>query len=225
MANLAWAVSGQGRALQAVMEACGNGILKSSVKLVIVDRPSPIEAVADAVGIKCARILPEKGKADDFQKRVREALLSHEVDWLGMTFNRILAPSVLDALAGRVFNLHLAILPAFRGLSPIRQALDAGVRIAGATVHVADPGVDTGPILAQAACPVLDGDTEATLGRRLFEAALPIVLQVVRSIERNDLRLEGANPIWLQQQARFVGAYPHPEEDLISFSAQFCKKL
>jgi phosphoribosylglycinamide formyltransferase-1 len=84
-------------------------------------------------------------------------------------FMRILTPTFLEAYPGRVLNIHPALLPSFPGLHAQRQALQYGVKISGCTVHIADQGVDTGPILLQRAVKVQDGDTEDTLSARILE--------------------------------------------------------
>jgi len=84
-------------------------------------------------------------------------------------FMRILSPEILKEYTGRVLNIHPALLPSFPGLHAQRQALQYGVKISGCTVHIADEGVDTGPILLQRAVEVLEGDTEETLSARILE--------------------------------------------------------
>jgi phosphoribosylglycinamide formyltransferase-1 len=81
---------------------------------------------------------------------------------------RIITPVMLRAFPDRILNIHPALLPAFPGMHAVRQALAAGVRVSGCTVHIVDEGTDTGPILVQAAVPVLDGDTEEMLAARIL---------------------------------------------------------
>jgi phosphoribosylglycinamide formyltransferase-1 len=90
-----------------------------------------------------------------------------------------------------VLNVHPALLPAFPGLHAQAQALAAGVKVAGCTVHFVDEGTDTGPVIAQAAVPVLDGDTEETLGARILEQEHRIYPQAVQWIAEGRLSLEG----------------------------------
>jgi phosphoribosylglycinamide formyltransferase-1 len=81
---------------------------------------------------------------------------------------RLLTPELLRAFENRILNIHPSLLPAFPGMHAVRQALAAGVRVSGCTVHIVDQGTDTGPILVQGAVPVLDGDTEETLAARIL---------------------------------------------------------
>ncbi len=82
---------------------------------------------------------------------------------------RLLSPGFIQAFAGRILNIHPSLLPSFPGLHAQKQALDHGVKIAGCTVHWVDEGLDSGPIIAQAAVPVLPGDTEETLSARILK--------------------------------------------------------
>jgi phosphoribosylglycinamide formyltransferase-1 len=90
-----------------------------------------------------------------------------------------------------VVNLHPALLPSFPGLHAVKQALDAGVKVTGCTVHFVDEGTDTGPIIAQASVPVLPGDDEAALSARIQVQEHRLFPLVVRALARGDVRLEG----------------------------------
>jgi phosphoribosylglycinamide formyltransferase-1 len=208
-----------------VIEAHEEQLLASRVAFVLTDRPSEIEAFVEERAIPHQRIAPgDCGSAAGYQAALKEALASASIDWLGMTFNRLLYPSVIGVTEGRVFNLHMSLLPAFPGFFPIKRALEAGVAVAGATVHLVDEGMDTGPILAQVTCPVLEADTEASLGVRLFRAILPSVLQVVRHAERAELivRDEG-----LLHRASGLGKALEltVDGDIDAFCAAFCSRM
>jgi phosphoribosylglycinamide formyltransferase-1 len=104
---------------------------------------------------------------------------------------RLMTPAFLARFPGRVLNIHPALLPAFPGLHAVRQALAAGVKVAGCTVHFVDEGTDTGPIIAQACVPVLEGDDEATLGARIHAEEHRLYPRVVAAIARGHVTLEG----------------------------------
>jgi phosphoribosylglycinamide formyltransferase-1 len=106
-------------------------------------------------------------------------------------FMRLLGPRFLSAFPRRVLNVHPALLPAFPGLHAARQALAAGVKLSGCTVHLVDEGVDTGPIVAQAAVPVLDSDDEDSLQARIQEEEHRLYPEVVRALCEGRLRVEG----------------------------------
>ena len=114
---------------------------------------------------------------------------------------RLLTPELLRAFPRRVINIHPALLPAFPGLHPQRQALDQGVKFSGCTVHFVDDGTDSGPIIAQAVVPVLDGDDEETLGQRILAEEHRLLPAVVRAIAEGRVTLEG-------RRVRVAGARP-----------------
>jgi phosphoribosylglycinamide formyltransferase-1 len=104
---------------------------------------------------------------------------------------RVLSPEFVRRYRMRVLNVHPALLPAFPGLHAQRQALERGVRVAGATVHFVDEGVDTGPIVLQAAVPVRDGDTEETLSARILVEEHRLYPEAVRLFAEGRLEVTG----------------------------------
>jgi phosphoribosylglycinamide formyltransferase-1 len=121
-----------------------------------------------------------------------EVLEEHDVEVVALAgFMRILHDDFLTHFAGRVVNIHPALLPSFPGLHGPRQAVEYGVKWSGATVHFVDAGVDTGPIILQAAVPVMDGDTEETLAERILEQEHRIYSEALQLISKGSLRVEG----------------------------------
>ena len=115
-------------------------------------------------------VVPHQATADraSYDAELVAALAPHQPDIICLAgFMRLLGVGFLRAFPSGVLNIHPALLPSFPGLHAVRQALEHGVKVSGCTVHLVDEGTDTGPIIAQAAVPVLDGDTEATLGARI----------------------------------------------------------
>ena len=224
--RIAWAVSGQGRALHAVLEAMDAGLLPVAIVAVVIDRPSPISAIAAARGLPCRLIEPDGRR---YHPELVTLLAQERADWLGLTFNRLLSDAVIRQLDGRIFNLHMSLLPMFPGFGAIGQSLASGMRLTAATVHLVDGTTDQGPILAQSAVPVARRDTPATLGRRLFEAALPLLLQVVRSIGEGELCFDPSSGLtW--PRADTAPTWPTPifplvDEDLLRFASEYCQRL
>lgn len=163
-------VSGSGTNLQAVLDAAASGALPVEIAGVGSDVPGAqgLER-ARAHGIPTFTVEPgEFASRADWDAALADAVAAHRPDWVVCSgFMRILGEPMLDRFAGRILNTHPALLPAFPGAHGVRDALAYGVKVAGCTVHLVDAGVDTGPILAQAAVPVLDADTEATLHERI----------------------------------------------------------
>jgi len=202
--KLAWAVSGKGRVARAVMEAHLAGLLKSKLDLVVFDRAddtAPMIEYCAGKQIDFRVIAPR-----DLENELLEMQKARRLDCMGLTFNRLIPPSVIDAFNGRIFNLHFALLPMFPGFGATRKALESGVPYAGVTVHLVDAGIDTGPIIAQRKVAIVASDDEVTLGRRQFEAAVPLVLQTVRLMENNG-------------EPRFS----EPDADLAQFAGDFCR--
>ncbi|GIQ66470.1 phosphoribosylglycinamide formyltransferase [Paenibacillus cisolokensis] len=106
-------------------------------------------------------------------------------------YMRIITPVLVEPYYGRMINIHPSLLPAFPGIGGIRQALEYGVKITGVTVHFVDGGMDTGPIIAQRAVEVLDGDTEETLAERIHKAERELLPHVVQFIAEGRVELNG----------------------------------
>jgi len=204
--KLAWAISGKGMSARAVMEAHLAGLLGSKLDLVVFDRTGPTGSMMEyCVGKQIDfRVIPPA----DLEDELLETQRLRRFDAMGLTFNRLIPRSVLDSFNGRIFNLHLSLLPMFPGFGATRKALESGLDHTGVTVHLIDSGIDTGPIVAQRKVPIQASDTEATLGRRQFEAAVPLLLQTVRVMEH------GKPPRFDQCDA-----------DLVRFAADWCLNI
>jgi phosphoribosylglycinamide formyltransferase 1 len=204
--KLAWAVSGRGMAARAVMEAHLAGLLQSKLDLVIFDRTG----ATDSMVSYCAKQWIDFRVIDpaDLEAGLLEAQRASRLDCMGLTFNRLIPESVINSFNDRIFNLHLSLLPMFPGFGATRKALESGLPNTGVTVHMVDAGIDTGPIIAQQNVPIHATDNEATLGRRQFEAAIPLVLQTVRLMEN-------------RKQTRFELC----DADLVRFAADFCLRV
>ena len=153
--------SGSGTILEAIVAA------QLPVVVVVVDRPCRATDVAAAAGLP-HELVPRRPDRIEFTHQVVEALLRHRVEVVAMAgFMTILEKPMFDAFEGRVLNTHPALLPAFRGAHAVEEALAAGVKVTGCTIHVATLEVDSGPILAQEAVPVLPEDTVDSLHERI----------------------------------------------------------
>jgi phosphoribosylglycinamide formyltransferase-1 len=181
--------SGNGSNLGALLaHAAEPGALFTvSVVIVNVDGAGAIARAASA-GVP---VIVEPHRAHTSRQAFDAALLghvqAHAVDLVVLAgFMRVLTSTFLDAFPHRVMNVHPALLPAFPGLHGARQALEGGARVAGCTVHLVDAGVDTGPILAQAAVPILDDDDEHALVERIQRAEHRLLPRVVDAVARGD---------------------------------------
>lgn len=164
-------VSGTGTNLGAILDAVASGRLDARVRLVISNKPGVL-ALDRAAGHGVPSVVISHRAHDTreaFDAAVVAALRAAGVTTVVLAgFMRVVTPVLLGAFPDAVINVHPALLPAFPGIDAQAQALAYGVRITGCTVHLVDAGVDTGPILAQAAVPVADGDDRDTLARRIL---------------------------------------------------------
>lgn len=181
-----WAVlvGGRGSNLAALLRA---GI---DVGLVVSHRAGVGALEVARAGAVPATVLEPKAFVDRaaYDRALLRVLEASGVDGVVLAgFLRILGPEVVDAYAGRLLNVHPSLLPAFPGLHAPRQALAAGVRVTGTTVHFVDRGMDTGPIIAQVPVPVWPEDTEATLTARIQAVEHRLLPRVVRLVEAGEV--------------------------------------
>ena len=187
MLNLAVFGSGSGSNYQAIAEAISAGRLDARIACVISDvKEAYILERARKLGhpaiyLDCA---PFKTKLDgEAEQRAIELIKQHGGNFIALAgFMRIIKPGLLNAFAGRIINIHPSLLPNFPGLEAGRQALEAGVKETGCTVHFVDGGIDTGPIIVQRKVPVLPGDTVEALMNRIHaqeHIAYPEALQKI----------------------------------------------
>jgi len=179
--------SGKGSNFSAILDAIKGQKLNADVRLVASDHAQAgILDLARGAGIETYVIDEPVFKtrlSEDVEHSLVRKLQITGVDLVVLAgYMRVVKAPLLDAFPGRIINIHPSLLPAFRGLAAWKQALEAGVPEAGCTVHLVDSGVDTGKILAQAAVPVLPGDSDESLHARIQKAEhalYPAVLQTL----------------------------------------------
>jgi phosphoribosylglycinamide formyltransferase-1 len=187
-------VSGRGTNLQALIDAARAPDYPARIAVVISNRgQAPALERARAAGIPTVfldpRAYPDRAM---FDAAVLEVLEAHGVGLVCLAgYMRIFSEGFVEALRGRLLNIHPTLLPAFPGLRPHEQALKHGVKLSGATVHFVDEGVDNGPIVAQAGVPVLDDDTEETLAARILVEEHRLYPEVVRWFAEGRLTIVG----------------------------------
>jgi formyltetrahydrofolate-dependent phosphoribosylglycinamide formyltransferase len=183
-ARIAVLASGSGTLLHAILQEA------LPLALVAADRPCRALGIAEEHGVSTELVERTEWGADfdrsAYGDRLVKVLQAHRVDLVVMAGFGTVVPRLTDAFPGRVLNTHPALLPAFKGWHAVRDALEAGVKVTGVTVHIATGEVDAGPILAQEAVPVLPGDTEAVLHERIKQVERRLYPATVRSfIEEN----------------------------------------
>ena len=175
--------SGRGSNLQAILDAIAAGRCPARVGVVVSDRASAraLDRAHEA-GIEAVHVDPQAyPDRAAFDAAVAAALVKHGVELVCLAgYMRLLSPPFVAAYAGRILNVHPSLLPAFPGLHAQRQALAHGAKVSGATIHLVDDGLDTGPIVLQAAVPVREGDTEARLSARILKAEHRLYPEAIR---------------------------------------------
>lgn len=211
MVKIGVLASGRGSNFQAIIDSIEAGKLKAVIKILIVDK-------ADAYAIERAKkhsiefmyIDPSKfSTKDDFFSEIANNLKKRDVELVLLAgFMRIVRKPLLEAFPNRIMNIHPALLPSFPGLHGQKDAVDYGVRISGCTVHFVDEGVDTGPIIIQAAVPVSPDDTEEALSKRILALEHKIYPEAVRLYSEGRLKIEG-------RKVKILG-YKLPESFIIN---------
>ena len=163
-------ISGRGSNFEAIANAIARKKLDAEIAIVISNRANaPGLEIARQRGIPLRVIASAGVEREAYDKLLIDELETHQVDLVCLAgFMRLLSASVIRAFPNRVLNIHPSLLPAFSGLDAQRQALEYGVKIAGCTVHFVDEFLDSGPIILQAAVPVMEGDTLETLSARIL---------------------------------------------------------
>jgi phosphoribosylglycinamide formyltransferase 1 len=193
-------ISGRGSNLQALIDRFGPQVADSPVKIALVlsNRPDAqgLERAAKA-GIK-TEIVDHKAFATraDFDVAMDREIRAAGAELVALAgFMRLLTPEFVTTWKDRLINIHPALLPAFPGLDTHRRALEAGVKLHGCTVHFVRHETDTGPIITQAAVPVLPGDDEATLAARVLRAEHRIYPLALRLVAEGKVRVEGERAV------------------------------
>ena len=210
-ARLGVLASGSGSNLQAMLDACQSGALAAEVAVVIsnvafarcLDR-------AKAAGVP-AVLLPHRAfsSREAYDTALVAELRARRVETVCLAgFMRLVTSVLLRAFPDRVLNIHPALLPSFPGMHAARQALEAGVRLTGCTVHFVDEGTDTGPTILQVAVPVLDGDTEETLQARISAEEHRAYVRALQLLVSGQLELRpaAAEAAGARRRVRWLGA-------------------
>ena len=193
MKRLGILISGRGSNFQAISDSILSGRLDAEIAVVISNRES-------AAGLQIARerglnavCLPSKGLDRTIYDRLLiEELRRNAVDLVCLAgYLRLLSAEFIQAFPQRILNIHPSLLPAFPGLDAQHQALAHGVKIAGCTVHFVDEQLDSGPILLQAAIPVLDDDTDESLSERILKEEHRIYSEAIRLVLSGEYRVAG----------------------------------
>lgn len=226
-ARLAFFISGNGYAFRAVALAIEKGLIHAEIALVVCDRPSGLEDWCHRRNLNIRSIYRSSfDDASAFSSALAYNLNAARIDWLFLNFNYLVSKKIIGACDRKVINLHMSLLPDFKGFGAVKKTLQSKVARAGVTMHWAIEEADSGPNIAQSVVPVLKSDTEETLGKRLFKSAVPLQLLVARWASMGEIdpqRPAEATPVFDCKGPEGVPA--GIDADLLEFSQTYLENL
>ncbi len=212
MLKLAVLASGRGSNFQAIIDAVKGGYLNAEIRLLVTDNPGAhaLQRARDN-GIRRLVMDPSEYPSRDlYYASMAEELKGEGIELVVLAgFMRVVKRPLIEAFPMRIMNIHPALLPSFPGLHGQRQALRHGVKLSGCTVHFVDEGMDTGPIIVQAAVPVYHDDTEESLSARILRYEHRIFPYAIRLFAEGRLEVKG-RIVKIRGQARDEGGIVNP---------------
>ncbi len=190
--NIAVFASGRGTNFGAIIRAVKKGTIKASLSLLICDNPKAgVIGRAKRAGIKIALIKREDcTNKEDFENKITARLEENKIDLIVLAgFMRLLTPEFVGKYAGRILNIHPALLPIFKGTEAIKDAFDYGVKVTGVTVHFVDEKMDHGPIILQRAVQIQEDDTLESLERKMHKIEHRLYPEAIRLYVEGKLKL------------------------------------
>jgi phosphoribosylglycinamide formyltransferase-1 len=203
--------SGRGSNFQAIIDSIESGFLSAEIRVLITDNPAAFAIErAKRRGIEYLVMEPRQFSTRDlYFDALTQELRKRGVRLIVLAgFMRIVGKALIDAFPNSIMNIHPALLPAFPGLHGQKQAIDYGVKISGCTVHFVDGGMDTGPVIIQAAVPVMDDDTEDSLSERILAFEHKIFPEAIKLFSEGRLEIVG-------RRVRITNAH-RGEKDLVN---------
>lgn len=198
MLTLGILASGSGSNFQSIIDNIESGYLDAKIAVLVTDKPKAF-AVERAKKHKIERLVIKPKDFKDrasYNKKIADELKKRGVELVILAgFMRVVDKALIDHYPNRIMNIHPALLPAFPGLHGQKQAADYGVKISGCTVHFVDEGMDTGPIIVQAAVPAYHDDTEESLGKRILKQEHRIFPYAIKLYSEGKLKIEGRKVI------------------------------
>ncbi|MBL5766777.1 phosphoribosylglycinamide formyltransferase [Heyndrickxia sporothermodurans] len=193
MKKIAIFASGNGSNYQAIVDAVKNGALDASIELLVCDKPNAFvieRAKKESTPIFAFEPKTYETKAA-FEKEIVLELQKREIELIVLAgYMRLIGPTLLQAFSKRIINIHPSLLPSFPGKNAIGQALQAGVKVTGVTVHFVDEGMDTGPIIAQESLKVEESDTEQSLAEKVHKIEHRLYPEMIQLLFQKSFLLE-----------------------------------
>lgn len=192
--NIAILCSGSGTNLQAIIDKVKDGYIPAAIALVVSDNKDAFSlSRAKAAGIETLKLNPKDFKTrEDFDREIVKNLKRKKVELVVLAgFMRLMTAYFIKEYRNRIMNIHPALLPAFKGTHGIKDALDYGVKVTGATVHFVDEKLDNGPIILQKAVEIREGDSEEALLERIHKEEHRIYPEAIRLFVEGKIKIEG----------------------------------
>ncbi|AEA33486.1 phosphoribosylglycinamide formyltransferase [Hippea maritima] len=194
MYRLGVLLSGRGSNFESILNAIKSGYIKNAEIVVVLSNKADARGLEKAKesGIDAFFINPNGLQREEYDKKLVSLLKGYSVDYVILAgYMRILSDYFIESFENKILNIHPALLPSFKGLHAQRQALEAGVRFAGATVHFVTKELDSGPIIVQSVVPVFDADTEGSLSNRILKTEHKIYPLAVKLLSEDRIKLKG----------------------------------
>ncbi|HDX9588720.1 TPA: phosphoribosylglycinamide formyltransferase [Bacillus pseudomycoides] len=191
MSRLAIFASGSGSNFQAIVDAVEAGRLDAQLSLLVCDQPGArVVNRANDHRVPCFSFSAKAYESKEaFEQEIVTKLQEYEIDWIILAgYMRLIGPTLLTAYGGRIVNIHPSLLPSFPGKDAVEQAIEAGVKVTGVTIHYVDAGMDTGPIIAQEAVTVSEDDTRESLQKKIQLVEHRLYVDTVKSLLHSEVR-------------------------------------
>ncbi|MEI4802438.1 phosphoribosylglycinamide formyltransferase [Bacillus sp. NPDC077411] len=192
MSRLAIFASGSGSNFQALVDAVEAGRLDAKLSLLVCDQPGArVIERANNHHVPCFSFSAKAYESKEaFEQEIVKKLQEYEIDWIILAgYMRLIGPTLLAAYGGRIVNIHPSLLPSFPGKDAVGQAIEAGVKVTGVTIHYVDAGMDTGPIIAQEAVTVSENDTRESLQKKIQLVEHRLYVDTVKSLLHSEVKL------------------------------------
>ncbi|MGG2094031.1 phosphoribosylglycinamide formyltransferase [Bacillus sp. S13(2024)] len=191
MSRVAIFASGSGSNFQALVDAVEAGKLDVQLSLLVCDQPSArVVERANDHHVPCFAFSTKDYESKEaFEQEILKKLQESEIDWIILAgYMRLIGPTLLAAYGGRIVNIHPSLLPSFPGKDAVGQAIEAGVKVTGVTIHYVDAGMDTGPIIAQEAVAVSENDTRESLQKKIQLVEHRLYVDTVKSLLHSEVK-------------------------------------
>lgn len=190
--KVGFCISGKGRLFAAALNQKARLAFCPTVAFLDETACPSLEELCHQHGVRVVRC--DSVDRKKFDKILCEETLQSDLDLLMLTFNKLIPEEMVLKMEGKIINVHMSLLPAFPGFGALKKAVQAGVRIAGATLHQVTTGIDNGPIVAQCAVAVDPKDNEDSLGFKIYQALEPLYLEVLKFYALGRVELVGNLP-------------------------------